>query len=148
MIEFFKDIFQYHRHFNLALAEMIEAHLPELPETVLPLFCHILNAHQIWNARIQKQPTVGVRDVHELSMCRKLIEEAYDGTMSITKAKGMDETLTYKNSKGIEFTGSIRDILFHISNHTTHHRGQIIATFRSQGIDPPVSDYIFYRRDS
>lgn len=40
----------------------------------------------------------------------------------------------------------IQQILFHIANHFTHHRGQIISDLRQNGIEPRISDYIFYKR--
>jgi uncharacterized damage-inducible protein DinB len=57
-------------------------------------------------------------------------------------------TIAYKNTRGESFENSVRDILFHINNHSTHHRAQIAARIREAGITPPTSDYIFYRRKS
>lgn len=54
----------------------------------------------------------------------------------------------YKTSKGDAFQNTVKDILFHIINHSTYHRGQIAANCKEYGIEPLMSDYIFYKRDS
>ncbi|NNG11293.1 MAG: damage-inducible protein DinB, partial [Arenibacter sp.] len=41
---------------------------------------------------------------------------------------------------------TITDMLFHIINHSTHHRGQISVDLRNNAIEPPVLDYAFYKR--
>lgn len=46
-----------------------------------------------------------------------------------------------------EFTNTIGDILFHIVNHSTYHRGQIASDFRESDIEPLNTDYIMFKRD-
>jgi uncharacterized damage-inducible protein DinB len=46
----------------------------------------------------------------------------------------------------MEYINSIQQILFHVANHFSHHKGQIISDLRQSGIDPIVIDYIFYKR--
>ncbi|MBL7865765.1 MAG: damage-inducible protein DinB, partial [Cyclobacteriaceae bacterium] len=58
-----------------------------------------------------------------------------------------EKVVQYTNTKGQSFSNTVRDILFHVANHTTHHRGQIISDFRQSGIQPLVTDFIFYIRD-
>ena len=48
--------------------------------------------------------------------------------------------------KGNLFENKIDDILFHIINHSTYHRGQIMMLFRESGLEPIFSDYIFHKR--
>ena len=143
---FFQEIFEYHHHFNQKLITEIKAHLSHLPERTLPLFCHTLNAHQIWNARIQNQTPVGVNDVHSIDSCIALDSNNYYDTIKIINNEDMERLVVYKNSKGQQFVNKVQDILFHVANHSTHHKGQIISDFRKEGIDPIVTDYIFYKR--
>ncbi|QLH28398.1 MAG: hypothetical protein HWD63_02710 [Candidatus Parvibacillus calidus] len=39
----------------------------------------------------------------------------------------------------------MKDIIFHIINHSTYHRGQIAMEFRQSGLEPLNTDYIFYK---
>jgi uncharacterized damage-inducible protein DinB len=146
MITLFKDIFTYHHHFNQKLVEEFKMHLANLPGRSFPLFCHMLNAHQIWNARILKEQEFGVQQQHTLEQCALIDETNFTTTLKVLETVDLESVITYKNSRGQSFSNSVRDILFHVANHTTHHRGQIISDFRQAGIPPMVTDYIFYRR--
>jgi uncharacterized damage-inducible protein DinB len=146
MISLFSDIFAYHHHFNQKLIEEFRMHSPVLPQRSFPLFCHLLNAHQIWNARILKSEEFGVQQQHTLEQCALIDETNYTTTLHVLETVDPESVITYRNTRGQAFSNSVRDILFHVANHTTHHRGQIISDFRQSGIPPLVTDYIFYRR--
>jgi len=141
-----KEAFEYHRDFNLIFLNDIETHFGKLPAETYPLFCHLLNAHQIWNARILGKTQLGVVQVHELSACRQLIADNHSNTLQILQSIDMEAEVVYQTSRGEAFHNKVRDILFHIGNHSTHHRAQIASQFRQAGLKPPVSDYIFYKR--
>ncbi|MDR6299642.1 DinB family protein [Mesonia maritima] len=146
MKTFFKDIFEYHHHFNQKLIEQLQTHKNEFPERTLPLFSHCLNAHQIWNARITDKEKFGVHEEHTLEKCKHLDRKNYEETLQILEERRLEEKIIYANSKGSEFSNSIQEVLFHIANHFSHHKGQIISDFRQSGIEPIVTDYIFYKR--
>jgi uncharacterized damage-inducible protein DinB len=146
MQTFFEDLFNYQAHFNLKLIEQFELHEPNLPTRAIPLFSHVLNAHQIWNARILAQPILGVFDVHPLGAMRELAQRNHNNSLLIIAQDDFERSLTYTNSKGDTYTNTIRDILFHVVNHTTYHRGQLMSDFRQAGLEPLVSDYVFFRR--
>ena len=146
MKEFFKDIFKYHNHFNQKLIEQLIDNESELPKRTIPLFSHSINAQQIWNARIMKKEQFAVHQLHTLEECMGIDNDNYQQTLKILNERNLDEKINYKNSKGTEFNNSIQQILFHIANHFSHHKGQIISDLRQSGIAPIVTDYIFYKR--
>ena len=113
---------------------------------MIPLFSHSINAHQIWNARITGKEELGVHQVHSLHKCARLDNENYLDTLKILEERELEDHIAYSNSKGVKFNNSIRDVLFHIANHFSHHKGQIISDLRQSGIEPIVTDYIFYKR--
>ena len=89
---------------------------------------------------------MGVHQLHSLEECAVIDNENYQETLKILDERGLEEVIIYKNSKGTEFDNTIQQILFHIANHFSHHKGQIISDIRQGGIDPIVTDYIFYKR--
>ena len=121
-------------------------------ETALPeaqnIFSHILNAQHIWLKRIQKQepqfdrfqlqPVDVFEEMHNQN-CREMLEVLHNHDIK--------EMIIYKNASGEPFTNAIHDILFHVVNHSTYHRAQIAIQFRINNIQPPVTDYIAYKRD-
>ncbi len=146
MKSFFKDIFEYHHYFNQKLIDLFETNSDALSDRTIPLFSHCLNAHQIWNARILKSETFGVHQRHAINECKKIDTDNYIRTMHILENIDFAEMIRYNNSKGQIFKNTVQDILFHISNHFTHHKGQLISDLRLNNIEPIVTDYIFYKR--
>lgn len=146
MKEFFIEIFGYHHYFNGLLIEQLALHETALPQRTYPLFCHVLNASQVWNSRILGLPPLGVHQVHTFSDCTHVNNDIMQGVSSIVEHRDLSETIDYVNTAGKAFSNTIRDILFHSANHATHHKGQIIADFRLSGIEPLVTDYIMYKR--
>lgn len=75
------------------------------------------------------------------------IDEANQSrTLAILVNVSLDGSIHYANSTGRQFTNTVGDILFHIINHSTYHRGQLATEFRRSRLDPLVTDYIFHKR--
>ncbi|UXX80367.1 damage-inducible protein DinB [Reichenbachiella carrageenanivorans] len=146
MIPFFRDLFDYHHQTNQRLADQLIEHEVRLTDRSIPLFSHMINAHQIWNARILDLVPLGVFQVHSLKDCKALDGENFDKSLQILDSFDLSQPCFYTNSKGQTFENSIRDILFHATNHMTHHRGQLISDLRQNGMTSIVTDYIFYKR--
>ncbi|MGY8914641.1 MAG: DinB family protein [Flavobacteriales bacterium] len=119
-----------------------------IPQRSLELFSHVLDAHHIWNHRIlKKSPEYGVRQLHPLKDWADIHYENQRSSFEIiTNTDDFELRLDYENSEGRLFTNNIKDMLFHIINHSTHHRAQISVDFRTNGIDSLNMDYIFYKR--
>ncbi|MGB5378808.1 DinB family protein [Muriicola sp.] len=147
MEEFFNELFDYNFFCNKQLIEAC-GELKKVPEKSIKLFSHILNAHHIWNARIVGIPsTLGVWQEHAVKDWEDIHYENQRNTFEIiTGADNYETRIDYENSEGRLFTNTTQDMLFHIINHSTHHRAQILADFRDQGIAPISLDYVFYKR--
>ncbi len=55
--------------------------------------------------------------------------------------------LTYVNMKGERWTYPLADILEHVVNHGTYHRGQITHLLRDLGHTAPSTDYLLFAED-
>src|SRR5690606_13575940 len=116
-------------------------------QKAVKLYNHILNAHQIWNNRIErKQITVNVWEIHPVQVLKEMDRVNYEQTLILLDKYDLNERISYTTFKEQVFHNSIRDILFHIINHSTYHRGQIASDFRENEIEPLATDYIFYKR--
>lgn len=146
MKDFFRDIFQYHNHTNQELSKLLLENQDLVSEKIIALFSHTVNAHHIWNARISGGSMPGVHDIHPLDQCQEMDIANYKTTLDIISNFNLDQVTEYQNSKGDRYNNTVKEILFHISNHTSHHRGQVMASLRPLGIEPFISDYIFYKR--
>ncbi|MEO7988089.1 MAG: DinB family protein [Chryseolinea sp.] len=121
---------------------------PSIAKTVI----HMWGAQYIWLTRMQGTslttfPNMEIRDkmisldglVKSSENIQKFIESKDEDFLSSTYA--------YKNMKGDPFEDSYEDTLFHVVNHGTYHRGQIITMLREAGITNVVgTDLIHYLR--
>ncbi|MDC6390919.1 DinB family protein [Maribacter sp. PR1] len=147
MKAFFHELFDYNFFCNKRIIDECVA-MQQVPDKTQELFSHILNAHHIWNARIlMKTSEFNVWDRHNVKDWSDIHYENQRTSFEITtNADGFDKRIDYENSEGRLFTNTLQDILFHIINHSTNHRGQIAMDFRKNDIEPIVLDYVFYKR--
>ena len=147
MKDFFNELFEYTYHFNNEVIDSLLEGKVEIPEKSLQLINHTINAQQIWNARIEEKPcTTNVWEMRPLDMVKEINRQNYSDSLSIISVYEFSKLIKYKNSKGQIFENTVRDILFHIINHSTYHRGQIATDNKGHGMLPLVTDYIFYKR--
>ncbi len=73
-------------------------------------------------------------------------EKNYLNSMKIIDQYDFGDRIEYRSFDGNPFINSVQEILFHISNHFSHHRGQIMADLRQCGVEPFITDYIFFKR--
>ena len=143
----FNQLFDYNFYCNKTLIEEF-GKMKKIPAESAKFFNHILNAHHIWNHRIVGKPAeFSVWQEHDVESWGDIHYENQRTTFEIiTNADDLSQRIDYENSEGRMFANELKDILFHIINHSTHHRGQILMDYRSNGIEPEPLDYIFYKR--
>jgi uncharacterized damage-inducible protein DinB len=148
MQNFIVDIANYNHHCNEKLIDAFRHSGSQLSDKSQLLFSHILNAHHIWNSRILKEePLLMPWDSLKLGKFDEVNEQNSKRTLEIISTVDLSTPISYRNTKGEEFTNTVMDILFHVFNHSNYHRGQIAMDMKSSGLDPIVSDYIFYKRE-
>jgi uncharacterized damage-inducible protein DinB len=144
MIEHLERMFNYDYWANCEVVRALR-NAPESPEA-LRLLSHILAAEILWFARIKGQPSpLAVWPDCTLSECEGMLLEIradWQEYFSRLKPDKLDNILSYTNSKGESWESSLRDVLLHLINHGTHHRGQILALLRAMDIVPPPLDLI------
>jgi uncharacterized damage-inducible protein DinB len=120
------------------------------PPHTLTLLAHVVAAEHLWLSRIRGQkPDVAVWPELSLAQCLELATRNADEFSALVESLdeiGLDSAVTYRNSAGIEFTSSLRDILLHVALHGAYHRGQIAAAIRAGGDTPASTDYIAFVR--
>lgn len=145
------ELFDYNYHINEKFIVAIET--TDTPkEEMVKFFSHILTAHGIWLERIKgKIPSAQPWDLLSIQQFREKNLTTYQHTsqlLSVTSQADLEKTITYNTSKGEPFQNLTRDIFMQIINHSTHHRAQIALLLRQSNIAPPISDYIFYKRET
>lgn len=143
----FKELFEYNHHFNQKLGDVFNDNPDKTSEKAIRLYSHILNAHKVWNNRIDpKQTAFGIWEIHSIQNFKNIDKMNHEHSLLILDKFDLNETINYSNSKGQAFSKVIRDLFFHVINHSTYHRGQIAIEFRQAGLEPLATDYIIYKR--
>jgi uncharacterized damage-inducible protein DinB len=125
--------------------------LKEKDERATTLFSHLLSSHSMWLSRVNKTEfTCTLFQERTLEECEQLMKENLDGWQKYLNGK-TDEDL----QENIEFMSAwevnpskrkmtIEDAITHIINHSSYHRGQIVASIKGKVDELPLSTYIMY----
>ncbi|NII28382.1 damage-inducible protein DinB [Pseudoflavitalea sp. X16] len=147
MKAFFKELFEYNHHINQKLGSALNANVEKTSENAIKLYSHILNAHQIWNNRIDpRHPAFGVWEIHAIQDCQDIDKKNYEHILLIIERFDLNSMIHHPKIKGKNASKSIGEILFHVINHSTYHRGQLATEFRQNGLEPLATDYILYEK--
>jgi uncharacterized damage-inducible protein DinB len=146
MKTFFKELFQYNQHANQIILASLLLNREKGAGSSIKFFNHIINVHQIWNGRIQPAGAPpGAWEINSIDDLFEMDNRNLVASLQILDDFELERVIRYANSKGQIYHHMARDLLFHIINHSTYHRGQIAIEFRQNGIEPVSTDYIFYK---
>ena len=115
---------------------------------------HIWDAETIWLTRLQggsltEWPSKNFSG-SKGDMLKGLINTS-TALLNYIETKGeafQQEKILYKNMKGDAYENTVEEILLHLVNHGSYHRGQIITLLRDSGISHVVStDLIAWFRE-
>lgn len=113
---------------------------------------HITAADEVWFQRIEKNPAPKFSPASEfisieiwMNRARKVTQK-YESIVNQLDFEKIQEKIIYKNLKGVEFSTPLLEILMHVANHATYHRGQAASLIRRLKGKPPVTDMIEYFR--
>lgn len=140
------DLLKYNFESNQKVIDLLNTLYPNVSDKQLKLINHIINAQQIWNARICNDSCFDVWQINQWDNLHQINQTNYTHSINIITQYDVEKEIKYKNSKNQEFSNSIKDILFHIINHSTYHRAQIATELKMSGTEPINTDYIFYKR--
>lgn len=126
--------------------DIVDSVFPTISET----FGHILAVDELWFLRIKGENLKQIV-AKKLNTVEETIE-AFDELHNEIKhflndAEDHEEVVTYTNTKGDQFQNQIYEIIHHIVNHGTYHRGNISAMIRQMGHTGVSIDYIGYLRN-
>ena len=91
MKNFFKELFDYSHHCNQKLGDVFTEHSDRTSEKAIKLYSHTLNAHQIWNNRIEpKQQPFGVWEIHSIQNYKSIDKMNYEHSLIILDKFDLD----------------------------------------------------------
>jgi uncharacterized damage-inducible protein DinB len=87
----------------------------------------------------------GVWEIIPFEILKKMNTENLETSENILENFNLETIINYKNTIGEQFGRPVKDIIFHYCNHSTYHRAQIATELKTNGINPPATDFIHYK---
>ena len=121
---------------------------------VLGTLVHVYAADRIWLSRIDGNPPARFidpeQDMH-LAVLRSewpALSERWKQWAALLTEDSIQREISYNSTKGDAFVTPIWQIVLHVVNHGTHHRGQVSGFLRAMGHIPPFLDLAAYYREA
>lgn len=149
----FLDLLRYTAWANRRVLEALPALESDADayDKALDLMSHVLRSQVLWLQRVR-----GAVDPAFPFWHRDTLDECHARNAASTAdwadfvagrlPADFEQGYAYTNSRGEAFTSTLRQIITHVVNHGTHHRGQVLRLIRQQGLTPPALDYIVFAR--
>jgi uncharacterized damage-inducible protein DinB len=124
--------------------------------SVRDTIAHVCDAESIWLARWQGQQPTGFKSpnrIADVGAARRewaALEREVRAVLGELGPAGVERTIEDKDMRGAEQADVLSQMVQHMVNHGTYHRGQVTTLLRQLGAAPPKSmDLIaFYRERS
>ena len=122
--------------------------------SVLATLVHGMGAERVWLTRWQGTSVTAFPDASPLTSVAPLRaawdelwrdQQAFLGRLSDAD---IGRPIAYKSFKGDPDTRPLGELIRHVINHATYHRGQVVTMLRQLGKEPPATDYIRFVRET
>ena len=161
MKEILSQLSAYHIWANQLLLDVInqlpeEKQKQEVPSSFRSLYTtllHMLDAESIWwqrmklQERIQRPSENFNGTAKELGSILLHQNKQWNEWIVAANDHQLQHVFQYQNSKREQFKQPIYQMLLHVFNHGTYHRGQLVNILRQIGVEKiPGTDFIYWSR--
>ncbi|MBA2745532.1 MAG: hypothetical protein H0U44_04825 [Flavisolibacter sp.] len=130
-------------------AQEVKSSFPSIIKTML----HVWDAESIWWQRMKLSEKIIVPsekfngDLKSLSLGLMQQDRQWVEWVLNAQEHVFTHEFIYQNSKKEQFKQPVYQVLLHVFNHGTYHRGQLVNMLRQLGVDKiPATDFIVYSR--
>jgi uncharacterized damage-inducible protein DinB len=160
-----KEVLQQYTNYTIWASQLLAKSIANLSEeqlhreinssfsSIYKTLLHIWDAESMWWQRFKLQeqvirPSDGFAGNFE-ALNKKMLHQSKlwkEWVDNATEAALLHECM-YTNTKNEHFKQPVYQILLHIANHGTYHRGQLVTMLRQLGVQQiPQTDLIVYSR--
>lgn len=153
-----QQLFSYNRWANARMleaagqleAEQLTRDLGSSYPSVAATLGHILAAEWVWLARWNGVSPTGVpadwgdNGYAALVARWRAHESAQTSFLNTLDERRLQEPISYRNTKGEAARLPLDQLMRHLINHSTYHRGQVTTLLRQLDQTPPATDYVLY----
>jgi uncharacterized damage-inducible protein DinB len=120
---------------------------------LLAILNHIYRAEAVWLSRVLGQPgaqLAHIADAESVDVLRQLWPPVNQGWLDwaalLTDDAASTQMVPHRDSRGNSHELPAWQIVMHVVNHGSYHRGQATRLMREAGITPPATDLVIYYR--
>jgi uncharacterized damage-inducible protein DinB len=162
MIAITREVFEHHIDYaDWASARLVDAagRLSEdelrrdfgtADKSVLGTLVHVFGADRLWLTRLKRQPSRWLSDDdYDLAVLKTewpVVYGEWRDWISTLDDDPSRQMFTFKDMQGKEWTQPLWELVLHVVNHGTHHRGQVSGFLRILGKEPPQLDMTAFDR--
>jgi uncharacterized damage-inducible protein DinB len=129
--------------------QIVASSFPNLYATVL----HMWDAESAWWQRMKLHEKIVIPSEN----FNPTMQEAVNGLLQQNKlwedwvnnatVPALEHVFAYQNTRKEQFKQPVYQMIHHVFNHGTYHRGQLVTMLRALGIDKiPPTDFILWSR--
>ncbi|HJQ22944.1 MAG TPA: DinB family protein [Blastocatellia bacterium] len=151
-------LFDYNRWANAQMLDTVARLTPEQlrrdlatsHHSVHETLTHILAAEWIWLMRcrgVSPKALLDPNDFADLDALKRRWAEVEQGQQELIDElsdERLDGLIAYTNTRGEHWEYPLGQILQHVFNHSTYHRGQVTAMLRQLGAEVVMTDFLVY----
>jgi uncharacterized damage-inducible protein DinB len=128
---------------------MLAAVAENAPDNIAVLQ-HVFLGEEVWLRRVLGDEAIQLRELTAPADMAGLAD-AWPGLHRqwlewAASLQDWGKIIPHRNLKGDEFRMPAWQIVLHLTNHGSYHRGQVAASLRAAGFTPPSTDLIIYYR--
>lgn len=118
--------------------------------SLLGTMVHMLGAQRVWLSRFSGHPLdhlPAADDFPDLPAWIHGWEETASGIEAFLAGltdQQLAAPLTWTNFRGATYTQPLWQLVIHLVNHSSYHRGQVVSLLRQMGYEPPPTDLSYY----
>ena len=111
---------------------------------------HLLGSEELWLSRWMGQQGGTLLNPDDFPTYSSLADRENDfktqlkGFLVSLTEEDLLEQISYKNTQGIAYSLELWKQMLHMTNHSSHHRGQVVTMLRQLKKTPPSLDMIYY----
>lgn len=115
--------------------------------------CHVMGAEWIWLERWKGVSPSRVIDEGEFADIIALrdrwtvIEQHRESWFKALRPEAMAEIVRYRTIAGADHEQPLWQLVQHVANHSTYHRGQVVLMLRQLGAKTVSTDLVLWDRD-